>query len=197
MFCTKCGNKITENAKFCVRCGCKVEITNNINKVFRKVYEFNSITNGGKTKVIIDDSKITILRPGLISKFSHGFVGEKTILIKDISSVQFKPVGIARGYLQFVFPGSKEEKSGIVCGSKGENIIYFDSGFNNAKINNNAKEIKRYIENYNSNPNFNNNITNIYNSTDKYDKLAKIKRLLDQGVLSQEEYDSEKKKILN
>lgn len=31
---------------------------------------------------------------------------------------------------------------------------------------------------------------------DKYDKLAKIKRLFDEGVLTQEEYDDEKKTIL-
>lgn len=31
---------------------------------------------------------------------------------------------------------------------------------------------------------------------DKYDKLAKLKKLLDEGVLSQEEFESEKKKLL-
>lgn len=31
---------------------------------------------------------------------------------------------------------------------------------------------------------------------DKYDKLAKLKKLLDEGVLTQEEYEAEKKKIL-
>ena len=33
--------------------------------------------------------------------------------------------------------------------------------------------------------------------TDKYDQLAKLKKLLDDGVLSQEEYEIEKKKILD
>tara|TARA_R110002051_G_scaffold224048_1_gene287242 strand:- start:3966 stop:4445 length:480 start_codon:yes stop_codon:yes gene_type:complete len=31
---------------------------------------------------------------------------------------------------------------------------------------------------------------------DKYDKLAKIKKLFDEGILTKEEYESEKKKIL-
>ncbi|GAA0878976.1 hypothetical protein GCM10009119_19440 [Algoriphagus jejuensis] len=34
-------------------------------------------------------------------------------------------------------------------------------------------------------------------TTDKYDQLAKLKKLLDDGVLSVEEYELEKKKILN
>jgi hypothetical protein len=33
-------------------------------------------------------------------------------------------------------------------------------------------------------------------ATDKYDRLTKIKELLDSGVLSQEEFETEKKKIL-
>ncbi|GGG29303.1 hypothetical protein GCM10011344_32690 [Dokdonia pacifica] len=37
----------------------------------------------------------------------------------------------------------------------------------------------------------------IVNQTDKYDQLAKIKKLYDEGVLTKEEYEAEKKKILN
>ena len=36
----------------------------------------------------------------------------------------------------------------------------------------------------------------VQSTTDKYDQLAKLKKLLDDGVLSEEEYDAEKKKIL-
>jgi len=161
----------------------------------KKEYEFSDFSNGGKTKVIIEDGRLTISRPGILSKFSHGFTGEKTILIKNISAVQFKPVGFARGYLQFVLAGTREAKSGIVMGAKDENIIYFASGFNNEKINKKAREIKEYIENYNTKLS-QNNTTNIYNSSDKYDKLIKIKKLLDNGILSNEEYEKEKKKIL-
>ncbi|OBX22197.1 MULTISPECIES: SHOCT domain-containing protein [Bizionia] len=38
--------------------------------------------------------------------------------------------------------------------------------------------------------------TAVQASSDKYDKLSKIKGLLDEGVLTQEEYDAEKKIIL-
>lgn len=197
MFCNKCGNKLTDDARFCVKCGYKVESINSTNKIFRKEYEF--LGKDGRTKLTIEGNRIIISRPGMYSKFSHGFAGEKTILINNISSVQFKPVGFATsGYLQFIFPGSMEKKSGAIRGAIDENIIYFgSSGFDTKSVNNRALEIKRYIENYSSKENVNNNVTNIYNSSDKYDKLAKIKKLLDQGVLSQEEFDNEKKKILN
>ena len=159
----------------------------------KKEYKFSSFSKGGKAVILLEDGKITINRPGIVSKLYHGFTGSKTILIKDISAVQFKPAGIGRGYLQFVFAGSREAKSGMVRGEKNENIIYFDSGFNNKEINNNAKEIKEYVENYNMNF-----VTNNINAVpDKYDQLSKIKKLLDDGVLSEKEFEEEKNKILN
>ncbi len=197
MFCNKCRNELSDDAKFCTKCGFKVENIKSIDTVFRKEYEFNSFDKDGRTKLVIDGAKIIISRPGAFAKLSHGFTGEKTILIKDISAVQFKPAGMTAGYLQFIFPGSIEQKSGAINGAINENIIYFSSGFNNKEVNARAKEIKEYIENYNLNTNQNNNVINIHNSSDKYDKLTKIKKLLDDGVLTQEEFETEKKKILN
>ena len=196
MYCVKCGKQIKSDSQFCTYCGYKVNNINKKSNIQIKEYEFYSLGNGGKSKIIIDGSKITILRPGILSKFSHGFSGEKTILIKDITAVQFKPAGMGGGYLQFIFPGTKEKKSGMIRGEIDENIIYFDSTFNNNKVNNNAKEIKEYIENYNAKM-YNNTVTNVYNTSDKYDKLSKIKKLLDEGVLSQEEFEAEKRKILH
>ena len=40
-------------------------------------------------------------------------------------------------------------------------------------------------------------IPNIKNSSDKFEKLTKLKKLLDDGVITQKEYDKEKIKILN
>ncbi|MDD5051457.1 MAG: SHOCT domain-containing protein [Sulfuricurvum sp.] len=36
-----------------------------------------------------------------------------------------------------------------------------------------------------------------HNPTDKYDHLTKLKSLLDEGILTPEEYEAEKEKILN
>ncbi len=154
-----------------------------------KTYEFYSLGKGGKTIITIKDGALTISRPGLMSKLSHGFSGEKTILIKNISAVQLKKVGFSRGYLQFIMAGAIEKKSGITKGDIDENIVYFDAGGNKDKINNEAEEIKNYIENYNPNDNS--------SSNSKYDDLAKLKKLLDNEIITKEEFDKEKEKILN
>ena len=159
-----------------------------------KEYIFNDPTMGGKTKIVLHEGSMTISRPGIMSKFSHGFSGEKTVLFSQISAIQIKKAGFARGYIQFVMAGTKEGKSGVIFGdSKNENIVYFASTFNNKKTNDAAEEIKRTIEQYNLNSNKG---TTIVKEEDKYDKLVKLKKLLDDNVITQEEFENEKSKLL-
>lgn len=158
-----------------------------------KEYIFNAPTMGGKTIIKLGNGTLTISRPGIMSKLSHGFSGEKTILFNQISAIQIKKAGIAGGYIQFVLAGTKEARSGIIFGEKDENIVYFASTFNNKKTNNAAEEIKRTIEQYNLN---NNKSNTIIKGDDKYDKLAKLKKLLDDNVITRDEFEIEKAKLL-
>ena len=199
-FCTNCGTALNQNSKFCTKCGKKISTGNDNNTISeKKTFVFKSLLDG-KVEITIQDNKVTISRPGVISKLSHGFTGEKTILINQISSIQLKKVGFSRGYLQFIISGHEERKSGIVKGEKDENIVYFDNyGSQQSQImNNNAEIIKNYIEQYNSKL-FNNPVqpVNVIKEEDKYDKLEKLKKLLDSNVITQEEFDNEKKKLLN
>lgn len=156
-----------------------------------KEYIFNDPTMGGKTKIVLHEGSMTISRPGIMSKFSHGFSGEKTVLFSQISAIQIKKAGFARGYIQFVMAGTKEGKSGAIFGdSKDENIVYFASGFNNKKVNDSAEEIKNIIEKYNLKSN--NNTSNLSSA----DEILKYKKLLDQNIITQEEFEAKKKELL-
>ena len=95
----------------------------------QKEYEFYSLGMGGKSIIKINGNTLTISRPGLMSKMSLGFTGDKTIMINQISGVQIKKVGLARGYIQFIMAGTKEVKSGIIGGKIDENVVYSDSSF--------------------------------------------------------------------
>lgn len=154
-----------------------------------KEYFFNSPIKGGKSIVTIYKDTLNISRPGMMAKMAMGFKGNKIIPIKNITSVQLKHSGFARGYIQFTIAGESAKNVGIINGQLDENIIYFDG----KKYNKNADEIKNYIEKYNSD----NTNQNIIIKEDKYDKLAKIKKLLDDSVITQEEFENEKNKILN
>lgn len=156
----------------------------------KREYKFSSL-RGGKCLIILEDEKITIKRKGILAFFNYGLKGEKVIFLKNISGIQLKEARLTIGYMQFVIMGSQESKAGLQAAMKDENTVLFGDGFHDKKMNQNAKEIKEHIERYNSNANCNSN-----NMFDKYDKLEKIKRLLDNGVITKEEFEQEKKKLL-
>lgn len=162
----------------------------------QKEYEFYSLGKGGKSIIKINGNTLTISRPGLMSKMSLGFTGDKTIMINQISGVQIKKVGLARGYIQFIMAGTKEVKSGIIGGKIDENVVYSDSSFkkSNKQINDDFEEIKKYIEDFNSNQN---NTTVVQNVKSPVEQVKELKELLDMGAISQEEFDKKKKELLN
>lgn len=162
----------------------------------QKKYEFYSLGKGGKSIIKINGNTLTISRPGLMSKMSLGFTGDKTIMINQISGVQIKKVGLARGYIQFIMAGTKEVKSGIIGGKIDENVVYSDSSFkkSNKQINDDFEEIKKYIEDFNSNQN---NTTVVQNVKSPVEQVKELKELLDMGAISQEEFDKKKKELLN
>lgn len=162
----------------------------------QKEYEFYSLGKGGKSIIKINGNTLTISRPGLMSKMSLGFTGDKTIMINQISGVQIKKVGLARGYIQFIIAGTKEVKSGIIGGKIDENVVYSDSSFkkSNKQINDDFEEIKKYIEDFNSNQN---NTTVVQNVKSPVEQVKELKELLDIGAISQEEFDKKKKELLN
>lgn len=63
------------------------------------------------------------------------------------------------------------------------------------KANAAADEIKNTIENYNKNTK--NESIILKQESDTYDKIAKLKKLLDSNAIMQEEYNNEKSKLLN
>lgn len=155
----------------------------------KKEYKFSGDISG-TSFIILEDNKLTIKRKGFWSAISHGLKGEKTINLSAITGIQYKPAGLTIGYLQFVLMGSQESKAGISSAREDENTVCWGSKVDNKY----AEEIKAYIESYLSNKN--SQTTNKNMQEDKYDKLGKIKKLLDDGVLSQAEFDTEKRKIL-
>lgn len=157
----------------------------------KKEYNFDTL-DYGKVRIILDNDTLTISRKGLIAKMKYGHTGERTIMINQISAVEVKEAKITMGYIQFILAGTIAKKQPLFASQKNradDNTIMFGKKEKNAD----AKEIKNYIENYNSKSTDANNRF----KEDKYDKLSKIKKLLDDNIISQEEFECEKSKILN
>lgn len=156
----------------------------------------------------------------VLNRVASGYAGEKKIPIDSISSVQFKPVGTsgtlvssnlekvglgriskelgagATGYIQFAFMGSQEHKSRVLSNNwslwKDENTIIFS-----IEKQEDFRKMKEFIEGkimqrqtggagqVNSAP-----------ANSKFDQLKQIGELKASGVLTEEEFEEQKRRIL-
>jgi hypothetical protein len=136
--------------------------------------------------------KLTIAPQGLTGLLTRGLKGTKTIPFFSITAIQYKPAGmLTRGYLQFTIPGGNESRGGITDALYDENTFVFNGTDNNPSM----ERIKIFIEKAindirspRASP-----IANISIS----DEIAKLSRLMTDGILTQSEFQAAKAKLLS
>ncbi|MBE6947700.1 MAG: SHOCT domain-containing protein [Ruminococcaceae bacterium] len=115
--------------------------------------------------------------------------GEKTIYFKDAIGVQYKPSSIADGYIQI------ETAAGGVSTSNsqysGENAIQFSGKKSNEEAEIIVAYIRKQIEEIKNAP-----VGGIVQQVSAAEELKNFKELLDMGVITQEEFDAKKNKLL-
>ena len=134
--------------------------------------------------LVLNDDTIVIKRGLRGFLLGGGFLrGDKTIPYSSIVAVQLKKAGLVAGYLQLTLKGGSEAKGGLFQSTTDENSVHF-----HYPKNQDFAECKDLIEN---------RISNEGSPTiSKYDELAKLKDLKDSGVLTDEEFNIEKGKLL-
>ncbi|MBZ9615272.1 SHOCT domain-containing protein [Clostridium estertheticum] len=148
--------------------------------------------NGVNGQLEVNEDSITIKRKGILSKMTQGLTkGAKTLFINQIVAVQLKEGGLfTNGYMQFTLPGGNERTKGLMDATHDENSIIIKKANNSDAI-----KIKDYIEKKisdKSNPQIINQST-----VSAADEILKLKQLLDTGILSQDEFQTQKTKLLN
>lgn len=150
------------------------------------VMEITLIGNQGMS-VIVKDNKIRIHKKGGIFSSAR----TKTLLPRNITSVEVKKPGtFFVGFIQFSIAGSvpRDSKLTLSGGAMGaasdENSVLFKSD-NNYKI---ALLIKNWVENYSE--------VSVSSGSSDADELRKMKALLDEGIISLDEFNHKKKSIL-
>jgi len=148
------------------------------------------IKSPAKVYIKVTDKTITISRKGLVNLSTHGLKGDKTIPIKNITSVQLKKPGALTndGYIQFGVLGGVESKGGLFSATQDENTIMFTKAYYDDML-----ELKEYIESYEDNIK---TAGNTQNEKSPAEKVKELKELLDLGILTQEEFDAKKKELL-
>jgi len=148
------------------------------------------IMKGVQDILEVFEDRVTITPKGVLGFLNKGIKGTKEIPFASVVAVQFKEAGaIFSGYLQFTIPGGNESRGGIFAATQDENTFMFAQAKNNAQ----AKEIKEYIDG------------SIRRSrapqaavpaTNLSDELLKLVQLREKGLLSEDEFQAAKKKLI-
>jgi hypothetical protein len=123
----------------------------------------------------------------MLSAITHGIQGTKTIPFRSITAIQFKEAGMMSGYLQFTLIGGRESTGGVFAAAEDENSFMFRGQ------NKRMREIRDYIEQQRAVPEAR---PAAPSSVSIADEIAKLKGLHDQGVLTAEEFERAKTKLL-
>jgi len=115
---------------------------------------------------------------------TQGLKGKKDIYFHNITSIQIKKPGLTAGYLQLSIPGGKESKKGLFDAVADENTILFVT----SKQYEMAQKIKEHIEKKVRSKNT--------NSVSSADEIEKLHSLMEKGILTNEEFEKKKKKLL-
>ena len=118
----------------------------------------------------------------------HGLKGDKEILISQISSIQFKSASFwSWGYIQFAFLGGREAKGGYFQSLIDENSVSFDRKQEPA-----FERLKNEIYALQETPQ-QDHLERIQSVSDEAEKLASLR---DRGILTEEEFERQKKRTL-
>jgi len=134
--------------------------------------------------------KVQITPKGVLGFLNKGLKGTKSIPFSSIQALQFKEAGaIISGYIQFTIIGGNESRGGVLAAANDENTFMFAQTKNNAK----AIEIKKFIEESVTKTRSPQQQASPFSLSDELQKLAKLR---DQGILSEQEFQAAKQKLM-
>ncbi len=155
---------------------------------------------GQNGKIIVHDEYLVLSRKTFSGYISQGGAsGDRKYFYKNIDSIEYKkPTIIANGYYKIILPGTIETnaKVGILGSSKDsmkdQNTIVLRAF--SKKIGNETDRIHDILMQKITEAKNNNNSSN---DSDKFDRLKKLGELKESGILSDEEFQIEKEKLLS
>lgn len=146
--------------------------------------------DGYTGQVVFDGKTVTISRKGAIAKINFGFAGEKRIPVSNIISVQYKEASaMLNGYIQFA-TAAGESVGSLAAATQDENSVVFTKSQSSA-----FAKLREQVESAMSSRNPA-GTTYVTTTTSVAEQLEKMVGLLEKGILTQEEFDKEKSKLL-
>ncbi|OPX63325.1 MULTISPECIES: DUF4429 domain-containing protein [unclassified Methanoregula] len=191
--CPSCGTRISNlKARFCPKClvlinwdSIKPLPPDPFSKTAGIIMDFY----GSNGQIELYKDKLVIRREGFLAVLSHGFTkGDKTIYLNQITGIQFRQAGLIVGYIQFTLPGGIESKKGVINAAYDENTVTFERSQNEDAI-----RLKEKIEELVQKMRLN---TGGGQAASNADEIRKFKQLLDDGIISRDDFERKKKELL-
>lgn len=198
--CPSCGTLIIDSkSPYCPKClvvvnrytldkkSLKNEV--NIQKTDPNMPEILIKFEGKNGQIDLYKDKLIIRREGFWAALGHGFTkGDKTIYLNQITGIQLKLGGLLVGYIQFTLPGGIENKKGALSATEDENSVTFMPASNDLAI-----KLKEKIEEL---KNKSTQATTIIAQSSSADEIRKFKQLLDEGIITKDEFEKKKRELL-
>jgi hypothetical protein len=141
---------------------------------------------GHNGQIEVTPTVVRIRRTGVLGFFTQGLKGDKEILISQISSVQFKNAGtFFNGYIQFAFLGGRENLGGLEAAISDENSVLFRQSQQPA-----FEQVRDAIMARISAARVPQAVVS------PADEIAKLAALVEKNLLSPEEFQAAKRKLL-
>jgi hypothetical protein len=137
------------------------------------------------------DSKVAITPKGILGLMNKGVKGTNEIPFTSITAIQFKPARLTNGYIQFTVPGGNESRGGVFAAAKDENTFLFGPKFYDR-----MQEITVYIEKRSAEPRNTTQQPVRTESSNLSAELSKLADLYTQGLLSAEEFQAAKSRLI-
>jgi hypothetical protein len=136
----------------------------------------------------LSGNSVLIRKSGLANTLAAGMNGERSIQISSITSIQVK-LGTfwSPGYILFSYPGSKPFNGGLIEATQDPDAFIFNQEFND-----DVTKLKAMVEKIMREPKIQE-----APAFSVADELLKFSKMRVDGIISQDEFDSAKKKLLS
>jgi hypothetical protein len=204
-----------ENAKItCPHCGCETPLHRHSDEASKKkIAEYKAgvparlakyeadikeiegylrnqkIVSHGDDLELSGDSVI-IRKRGVANMLASGLNGERMIAISTLTGIQLKlGTWISPGYILFSYAGSKPFMGGIFAATEDPDAFIFEKELNDNVSRFRATVLKLMQESRQP--------QQVSNGSSLADELRKLSELKEKGILSDQEFESAKRKLLN
>lgn len=148
------------------------------------------VAKGVGGQVEIDQDWVTIRHKGALGFMNHGLPGEKRVPIANITAVTIKEPGLSNGYIHFtILGGIDRQRGGVFDAAKDENSVMFTrrhlAEFVAIKAHVEARMVRGAMG------------PSAPPTTTRLEQLKQLGELRDSGVLTAEEFELEKQKLLS